>query len=655
MGNQSLLGVLLASMSMLQASQVEALALGRLQVMSAQQEPMLVELSLAETEGVLAAAVKPRLASRGEYQVAGIAYQDWFEAIQLQVINREQQLLVQITSPEVVSQTALDLLIEVDYMGGRLLGQFNPVFQQSAAKLPEPTPTKVEAVLEDPAEVVIEAITAASIQQVPAAVKTPVTPPTKAVEQKPTSVEKPQVSVKTGQTLWRVAVDNAPQDISPWQSLMAIYKANPKAFKNGRITHLMAHSKVTIPTTEAMQALTVKQAKAAYEQMLASYQSPVVKPAKAAASSKVATQTQAIATPAVQQADGKQIERQKQQQAVEKAQQEQQLQAMNATLLQLEGQSAALQQQVKDLESARDQAADEAAALATKNQALALGLESQQQSLQTLTQNKQVLQQDLTSLGQQVGVTELELQDKQRQLSDLDEEVHALQQEKRNTANSQIQTAALTETSVEPLGTEDKTVQSSSIAMSKQLYPWLMGGLVMLMLGLIFSLLWRWVNRKARPKVTAQEPPKDDASAQVVLDPLADYDAKPSAQSQHLHQVSERMELNEQVASSEAGFIEQLLQEQSNRGAKPQEDTLHLSAEVEALLQQQQSVPDVANEPYSVGTSEDDILGKLDLARSYKKMGHIDEAQALLQEVLHAGNLEQQTEATLLLSRMRQD
>ena len=57
MGNQRLLGVLLASFSLLQASQVEALALGRLQVMSAQQEPMLVELSLTETEGVIAAAV----------------------------------------------------------------------------------------------------------------------------------------------------------------------------------------------------------------------------------------------------------------------------------------------------------------------------------------------------------------------------------------------------------------------------------------------------------------------------------------------------------------------------------------------------------------------------------------------------------------------
>ena len=668
MGNQRLLGVLLASMSLLQASQVEALALGRLQVISAQQEPMLVELSLAETEGVLAAAVKPRLASRGEYQVAGISYHDWFEDIQLQVVSRKQQLLVQISSTEIVSQEDLDLLIEVDYMGGRLLGQFNFEFNQSTTKLPEFTLAKAEPaaqeqvneiVAEDPADVVIQAITAASIQEVPAANQIPTSQVVEKTEVKPARAVISTITVKPGQTLWRVAVDSAPKDISPWQSLMAIYKANPKAFKNGRITHLMAASKVTIPTVDSMRNLTVKQAEAAYEQIVASYKAVTVTPAKEVERPKAKAVAKPVVKQKIEQPNTVAIERQNQQIAVAKAKQEEQLQDMNATLAKLEGQSQFLQQQLKDLEAERNQAANEAEELQSKNQELAQGLESQQQSLQILTQNKEVLKQDLTSLGQQVGVTELELQDKQKQLSDLGEEVNALQQEKLSIATIQVQPnvqeSASAEPNVEQANKESEPTENTAIPISKQLYPWLMGGLVVFMLGLIFSMLWRWVNRKSVSKAVAQEPPVEDASPSVVLDPLADYDVKPSAQSQHLHQVSERMELNEQVASSEAGFIEQLLQEQSNQGAKPQEDTLHLSAEVEALLQQQRSGWDMANEPQSTGTSEDDVLGKLDLARSYKKMGHIEEAQELLQEVLHAGNLEQQTEATLLLSRMRQD
>ena len=665
MGTQRLLGVLLASMSLLQASQIEALALGRLQVISAQQEPMLVELSLAETEGVLAAAVQPRLASRGEYQVAGITYEDWFDAMQLQVVNREQQLLVQISSAEIVTQENLDLLIEVDYMGGRLLGQFTPEFQQSKSKQPEATPNKVEpviqqttneAVIEDPAEVIIEAITAASIQAVPTSNETPIAPVIEQAIEEPMINATPTITVTAGQTLWRVAVDNAPQGISPWQSLMAIYKANPKAFKNGRITQLMAASKVSIPATDAMLTLTAKQAKVAYEQIIASYKAATVAPVKLAEKPKLKTVDQPLVKQQPEEADVAATALQTQQLAEKRAKQEAQLQAMNATLAKLEGQSQSLQEQLEELETQRNQAANEAQQLQSKKQELAQGLQSQQLSLQTLAQNKELLKQDLTSLGQQVDVTELELLDKQKQLSDLGEEVNALQQEKLSIASmpaqSDAQTSALPESGVVPAS---EASEMTSTAISKQLYPWFMGGLLVLMLGLIFSLLWRWVNRKSVPKVVAQEPPIDDAPAQVVLDPLADHDAKPSAHSQHLHEVSERMELNEQVASSEAGFIEQLLQEQANQGVQPQADTLHLSAEVEALLQQQRSAQQMANEPHSTGTSEEDVLGKLDLARSYKKMGHIEEAQALLQEVLHAGNLEQQTEATLLLSRMRQD
>jgi len=641
MGNQRLLGVLLASFSLLQASQVEALALGRLQVMSAQQEPMLVELSLTETEGVIAAAVEPRLASRGEYQVAGIDYQDWFDAIQLQVIERNNQLLVQITSPDAVSEEALGLLVEVDYMGGRLLGQYRPEFAEEATKNIAKTET---------AAVEMNVVEQATIEAVPIVAGT-----AEPSEPAPVSSNKIEiitkseiitqdVIVKSGQTLWRVATDNAPQGISPWQSLMAIYKANPKAFKNGRITQIMANSKITIPTIDAMKALSAKQAKAAYEQIVASYK---IKP-------------KAVAKPAPNPAPAplKQV-----QPTVE---QDQQLQAMNSTLSKLENQSQALQQQLRDLETARTQAEQETQALQAKNQQLALGLQTQEASLQTLTENKQVLEQDLTSLGQQVGETELELQDKQQQLSEIGEEVNALQQTKQYIVvptpvltpapvAMQVQTSAVAETAIKSEVTAEGEEGASAINISKQLYPWLMGGLVVLMLGLVFSMLWRWVNRKVDPVAQSQEPLLGDTAPPVVLDPLADYDVKPSTQSQNLRQTSERMELNEQVAVTEAGFIEQLLQEQSNQTGPQAEDTLHLSAEVEAMLQQQRTGSETSHEPTQMGSNEEDIDSKLDLARSYKKMGHIDEAQALLQQVLHGGNLEQQTEATLLLSRMRQD
>ena len=61
------------------------------------------------------------------------------------------------------------------------------------------------------------------------------------------------------------------------------------------------------------------------------------------------------------------------------------------------------------------------------------------------------------------------------------------------------------------------------------------------------------------------------------------------------------------------------------------------------------------HEPQQFSSSEDEVLSKLDLAQSYIEMGQVDQARELLQEVLHEGNLEQQTSATMLLAKLHQD
>ena len=83
------------------------------------------------------------------------------------------------------------------------------------------------------------------------------------------------------------------------------------------------------------------------------------------------------------------------------------------------------------------------------------------------------------------------------------------------------------------------------------------------------------------------------------------------------------------------------------------EDNVHLSAEMETLINKEETTNPLAKE-IAVSELKKSVDAQLDLARRYKEIGNIAEAQALLQEVLHSGNIEQQTEATLLLSRMHQ-
>ena len=77
-----------------------------------------------------------------------------------------------------------------------------------------------------------------------------------------------QVVVAPEQTLWRVAVENAPVNTNPWQMLIAIYKTNPEAFRDGHIGHIITGSQITIPSNEQINLLSAKQAEAEYQQLI---------------------------------------------------------------------------------------------------------------------------------------------------------------------------------------------------------------------------------------------------------------------------------------------------------------------------------------------------------------------------------------------------
>ncbi len=683
--SKQLIGALLCSAAMLSASQVQALALGRLNVVSAQQQPLVMEVALAETEGVIADAIRPAIASAGEFAVAGLPYELWYQDIKVQVVQQDGQLFLSLTSPQPVSTEELDLLVQVEYMGGRLLGQFAAQFaapgspSTSVNETPKAPATAQPEVLEEALEeaqtqaidnVVVEVETVAlqleeeiapvvteqqQLEAVVAQVSRQPEPEVVQAPKVPTPVVEPQsqvkqVVVRPGQTLWRIAADNTPSGLNTWQSLIAIYKTNSQAFKNQQINRIMAGAKLTIPGAQTMQEMTAGQAKKAYEQMLASYKVPAPKPQ---APKPQVPKPEAIEVDSAAQAKAKQ-EAAKAQQA--QRQQEQQLAKLNASIQALQNQSSGMQAQLGKLQQERQLAQQQAVELAKQNEILATGLANQQSDLDNLSANKQALKKDLTALDQRVSATDLQLKDKQQQLQDLESELVDLQRQKVVLQNANAAAAA----QPTPAAQANDSHTGDDIALSKQLYPWLMGGLVVVLLGLLFSLLWRWLNGRPRHQQVMPEPAISDHEPAVVLDPLADYDARPSTQSQALHDAAVRMDKHEQMTSAaeqgEASFIEQLLQDQErpHSGSK-QEDSVHLSAEVEAMLQQQRQANDQRHEPQNYQNAEDAIAEKLDLARSYKQMGQVDEAQQLLQQVLHEGNLEQQTQATLLLSRMRQD
>ncbi|MDC9720090.1 MAG: hypothetical protein PSN46_05090 [Gammaproteobacteria bacterium] len=209
------------------ASQTQAISLGQLDLDSTMLQPLKLQVELVEIGDVLPESIAAKVAGPAQFLAAGLAYQPWYGQLNAKVINHDDQYFVTLEGQQPVQQKQLDLMIELDYLGGRLLAEY-------AIDLPAFVPST-------------------TVENIPKAEITPAS-----------------VIVKPGQTLWRVAVNNRSKGISTWQTLMALYHINPTAFKNGDIRYVLANSRLRLPTQTELTSLTAKQAEAAFNAVMGS-------------------------------------------------------------------------------------------------------------------------------------------------------------------------------------------------------------------------------------------------------------------------------------------------------------------------------------------------------------------------------------------------
>ncbi|MDP6968707.1 MAG: FimV/HubP family polar landmark protein [Gammaproteobacteria bacterium] len=377
--------------------------------------------------------------------------------------------------------------------------------------------------------------------------------------------EATKVTVAPEQTLWRVAADNTPLGTSPWQVLIAIYKANPEAFKDGHIDQIISGSTVRMPSLAAIKSRSAKAAEAAYKQLAKQAKTPSVPAANPVVQPNVpAVVSKAEATP------------------------------------------------------------------------LPISQSTPSQTLASLSQQMENLQQQLT--------------DQQTKLQALYADIEALQPLPAAPDPATTKTIEANSLASPNISVQDIV----SMLMSEQYYPWLVAVLCLLILVLLLVLilvLWIGLRRQPSADVKVQEPflseHVDTNYKDTEMDSGAYGQQGPEDTDNKLNQAPYK-------AASEADFIAQLLQEQETQAHHQTQSDVPLSAEVDTVLKQENMTQN-QHEPQQFSSNEDAVLTKLDLARSYSEMGHTDQARALLQEVLHEGNLEQQTAATILLSELYQD
>ena len=601
---------LLGFTSIFLSANAQAIALGQIQVNSALLQPLQLQVDLIEIEGVLPGSMAARMAGPAQFLAAGLPYLEWYSELDVSIVDNAGSYFVQVLGQQPVEQSQLDFIFEVDYLGGRLLAEYAVILPAFLA-----TQKPDEQTNEQPAQepqILVKALDAENVLEETIAQLSDSQSEITIVQ--PEAVAPAWVIVKPGQTLWRIADNNTPKSISPWQTLISLYRANPAAFKDGDIRQVMANSRLRLPTPEELSARTVKQAKAAYQALVPTLVKVTQKkqPKKQLAVVKL------------------------EQQISQGAKLQQQVQNQQDKLNGLASQSEVLQAEVQGLQADNSAALSQQEQLAKTSKNLAKGVAVQKQDIKSLHEERAQLETNMLTLDQKFESTQADLNQTEQELASAQQALVTTQENIDLAAQSKV------------LNGKDE-----------QIAQWLsMGPMLAFLLVpivLVLGLIW-WIIRRGRRVLPVQQTPPEIADEEpITLDPLADYDTKPSAKAADLQQGAKKM----QGGMPERSFIEELLRQQEQDEAQLtgqgfnteiQDDQVHLSADVEAMLTGQRQMHNKADEPVEYLSHEEEMNTKLDLAQSYRDMGEVLQAQEILQEVLDQGNAEHQAQASALLS-----
>lgn len=212
-----------------------AAGLGSINVLSGLGQPLRAEIELQATAQELQ-TLTARVAPVEAFRQASVSYSPVMTGLQFSVETRGNRSLVRVTSDRPVTEPFLDMLVELNWSGGRLLREYTFLLDPVELARPPTAAARVDA------PVVVSA------RPVAAAV-TRTTPPAS------------DYRVRRGDTLRAIANTNRPANVTLEQMLIALLRQNPDAFDGGNINRLRAGAILTMPDQATARSLEPAQAR----------------------------------------------------------------------------------------------------------------------------------------------------------------------------------------------------------------------------------------------------------------------------------------------------------------------------------------------------------------------------------------------------------
>lgn len=231
----------------LPASTAFALALGRITVQSGLGEPLRAEIDIPEINADEAASLKPSIALPAAFRAAGLDYNPALAGAQITLQRRaDGRAYFRLTSDRVVSEPFVDLILEASWSSGRIVRDYTVLLDPPALRARAPvTPT--------PPQVAAAPVAQAQVAPVPMTPRASATPATTVPVGR--SPQSRQITVQRGDTASEIARANKPAQVSLDQMLVALLRANQKAFISGNLNLLRAGAVLSIPSSEQIAAV----------------------------------------------------------------------------------------------------------------------------------------------------------------------------------------------------------------------------------------------------------------------------------------------------------------------------------------------------------------------------------------------------------------
>lgn len=246
-------------MSLLAPMAAHSLGIGDIKLHSALNQKLDAEIALSLTADEAISDIKVSLAPPNKFDEAGIAWSYFASTIKFKpILKKSGQVIIKLTSNEVVQEPFLDFLVEVSWPKGDIFKEFTVlvdppiVYQQPSISAPKAAINKASPSAQKNAQ-------------------------DGRVDYSGLAVEGRYGPTKRNDSLWKVAKKiNKHSDVSVEQMMMALYKANPGAFYKKNVNALMEGKTLKIPEKSDLVTLTKRQANAKFYRQMAVWEGKAI-------------------------------------------------------------------------------------------------------------------------------------------------------------------------------------------------------------------------------------------------------------------------------------------------------------------------------------------------------------------------------------------